>query len=95
MAKRPQLATLKHAVKITGATEPRPIPGQPEPAAPDRTAVVSVGLKQSEITRLSEIAMAAGVTRNNLMNYALKQFLKDYDAGKIDLSKELKTIKRL
>lgn len=60
----------------------------PETKSDDRTAVVSVGMKRSEITRLAAIAAENGVTRKNLMVYALRRFIRKYDAGKIRIVKD-------
>lgn len=95
MAKRPPLNAIKRIKPITQATEPPPTPDDMATSEQDRTKVISVGLKESEIKRLSEISIENDVTRHNLMLWALRRFLHDYDAGTIVLAKELKTIKRL
>lgn len=73
-------------------TEPTP----KETSAPsNRTSTVSVGLKQSEIDELQTIANANSVTRNNLMAYVLRTFLRDYRTGKIKLDKDATVKKQL
>jgi hypothetical protein len=73
----------------------QPIDPAPERIGGDKSQTVSVGLRQSEAERLAEIAAEIGVTRNNLLSYVLRQFMRDYEAGKIDLGKNVKTVKVL
>jgi hypothetical protein len=71
----------------------QPVEPTPERIGGDKSQTVSVGLRQSEAERLAEIAAEIGVTRNNLLSYVLRQFMRDYEAGKVDVEKNLKTVK--
>lgn len=51
----------------------------------------SVGLRYAEIEELDQIAKAAGVKRNAIMAWALRQFLADQRAGKVRVADHLKT----
>ena len=51
----------------------------------------SVGLRYAEIEELDQIAAAAGVKRNAVMAWALRQFLADQRAGKVRVADHLKT----
>jgi len=53
--------------------------------AEGRTVPVGVGLKESEVEALDDIANGLGVSRNALMRYAVRYFLTEYTAGRIDL----------
>lgn len=66
------------------------------PAAPTadvpstgRTLSVGVGLKESEVALLDEIAKELDVTRNALMRYGLRYFLGQLQAGKLDMTKDV------
>ena len=50
----------------------------------------SVGLRYAEIEELDKIAAAAGVKRNAVMAWALRQFLADQRAGKVRVADHLK-----
>ena len=75
-----------------------PFPGSPnaEPGIvpSDTTATINIGLKQSEIERLGAIAVENNVTRNNLVAYALRRFIRQYDAGKTRLVKKATTVRK-
>ncbi len=51
-----------------------------------RTIPIGVGLREGEIRYLDEIAEDNDVTRHAILHYAVRSFLIDYRAGKIDLS---------
>ena len=51
----------------------------------------SVGLRYAEIEELDKIAAAAGVKRNAVMAWALRQFLADQRSGKVRVADHLKT----
>jgi hypothetical protein len=70
----------------------QPVEPAPERIGGDKTQTVSVGLRQSEAERLAEIAAEIGVTRNNLLSYVLRQFMRDDDAGTMDLTKDVKIV---
>lgn len=71
-------------------TQPSAETGQAERSGPvpalDRTLPVGVGLKQSEIARLDAIGADLGVARNALLRWAVAYFLREYDAGRIELT---------
>ena len=46
---------------------------------------VGVGLREGEIAALEEIAGALEIPRNQLLRFAVRRFLLDYQAGLIDL----------
>ncbi len=54
-----------------------------------RTVPTSVGLKQSEIDLLDEIAERHEIARNAVMRYAVRLFLKDYLNGRISLAEDV------
>lgn len=54
-----------------------------------RTLSVGVGLKESEVALLDEIAKELDVTRNALMRYGLRYFLGQLQAGKLDMAKDV------
>jgi hypothetical protein len=60
-----------------------------EVPAKGRTLSVGVGLKESEVALLDEIADELGVTRNALMRYGLRYFLRQLQAGTLDLAKDV------
>jgi hypothetical protein len=66
-----------------------------EPALQRRAKTVTVALRQSEIERLTQIAQELNIKRNNLMAYALREFIRKYDAGEINPRKDVKTVTRL
>ena len=93
MAKRPALNALKHAHKITQATEPPPAQPGAAVAAADvglqatgRTVATGIGLKQSELDALKDIAAATGLAVNALGRFAIREFIKAYRRGEIDLT---------
>lgn len=53
-----------------------------------------VGLKDGEITALDEIAKKFNISRNILIRRAVRQFILDYRAGKVDLKIKAKPPKR-
>ena len=76
----------------------KPFPASPdaksEVGSDDKTMVVGVGMRQSELTRLSAIAAENGVTRNNLVAYALRRFIGKYDAGTLRIAKGATTTEK-
>lgn len=60
-----------------------------EVPAKGRTLSVGVGLKESEVALLDEIADELGVTRNALMRYGLRYFLRQLQTGTLDLAKDV------
>jgi hypothetical protein len=75
---------------LTRQTQPFPEDPSAVTAAgsEDATTVVGVGVKRSELARLSAIAEENGVTRKNLLTYALRRFIRKYDAGKLRIVKD-------
>ena len=57
--------------------------------AKGRTVSVGVGLKESEVDMLDEIADTLGVSRNALMRYALRHFLTQYVTGEINPAEDV------
>lgn len=60
----------------------------PAAAAPraDKTRALGIGLKESEIAALDSIAAATGFARNALCRRAIRDFIKAYERGEINLS---------
>jgi len=81
MAKRPQLKILQ---PTTSKTEPAP--AEDELPATGRTRPVGIGLKESEYEALGLIADETGIAKNSLARYAIREFIKRYRRGEIDLS---------
>ena len=54
--------------------------------AEGRTLPTSVGLKESEVQLLDQVAGELGVARNAVMRYALRDFLRRYMSGEINLT---------
>lgn len=84
MAKRQ--TNLDNIFKKTEGTTTTPTPSVP---AKGRTLSVGVGLKESEVALLDEIAKELDVTRNALMRYGLRYFLRQLQTGGLDLSKDV------
>lgn len=68
--------------KPTTGKKAEQVPSLP---AEGRTVSVGVGLKESEVEALDALAGELGVARNALLRYAVRYFLTDYQAGKIEL----------
>lgn len=47
---------------------------------------IGVGLREAEIAALKDIAGSLNIPRNQLLRFAIRRFLLDYQAGKIDLA---------
>lgn len=60
-----------------------------------RTISVGVGLKEGEVSLFDDMAGELGITRNAIMAWALRHFLKQYQAGAIDLPIETETKRKL
>ena len=84
---------LQNAPKILQATEPQVQPDAPgdELPATGNTRPIGIGLKQSEIDALDQIATESGIARNSLGRYAIREFIKAYRRGEIDLSGRIET----
>jgi hypothetical protein len=70
-------------------TEDGPAAPTSEVPSTGRTLSVGVGLKESEVALLDEIAKELDVTRNALMRYGLRYFLGQLQAGKLDMTKDV------
>lgn len=68
-----------------------------EVPAEGRTIAVGVGLKESEVALLDQVAEDLGVARNAVTRYAVRFFLAAYLRGEVDLTDqvEAKTKKSL
>lgn len=51
---------------------------------------ITVGLRLSESDLIEGIAEEYGISRNAVMRYAIRHFLKDYLNGRIDLASSVK-----
>jgi len=69
-------------------TETAEAPDLAERSGPalDRTLPVGVGLRQSEIARLDAIGAELCVALNALLRWAVAYFLREYDAGRLELT---------
>lgn len=83
--KRPQLKITQRTTPETPATTGT---GDDLPAT-GRTRPVGIGLKESEYEALGEIADATGIAKNSLARYAIRDFIKRYRRGEIDLSERI------
>lgn len=81
MARRRPKTARASVLKRTKASRPKDAADVP---ATGRTLSVGVGLKESEVTMLDAVAQELDVTRNAVMRYALRYFLKAYRTGKAD-----------
>ena len=57
-----------------------------EPAGPERGEykTYGIGMYENEWKRLEEIAAEVGQTRHKLAQYAIRKFIRDYEAGDIE-----------
>jgi hypothetical protein len=72
------------------AVQPAPLPAAPSGPSPDipatgRTLPTGVGLKESELAAIDEVAGKLGVARNALLRFAVRYFLAEYQAGRVSL----------
>lgn len=79
---------------LTDIFKPKPASTQPAQAPTGRTVSVGVGLKESEVGELDRLAGELGIARNELMGYALRRFLADVRAKRIDLQAQMETTTR-
>jgi hypothetical protein len=56
---------------------------QPQESPTDEVKSCGVGLRESEWAKIDAIAAELGQTRHSVAAYALKDFLKRWDAGEI------------
>ena len=73
------------------ATEPKAADVDLPAEGPTRPT--SVGLKESELEALDRVAAELELSRNAVMRWALRAFLKSYLAGALDLTPFIKTPK--
>ncbi len=52
---------------------------------------VGVGLKEGEVAELDRIVEDLDITRNALMRYAIRYFLTQYNAGSVNLAKDVES----
>ena len=72
-------------VKIYLALQSQRDGKQDELPATGRIMSTGVGLKESEIEALNDIAKHTGIARNSLMRFAVRYFIKRYNRGEIDV----------
>lgn len=75
--------TAQRQIKHTTG-DSRPVP--PDNLGEGKKQTLGVSLTGSEIEYLTAIAQHVDVARHSLLRYAVRTFLLDYSAGKIDLS---------
>ena len=78
MAKRAELDP-KKAADLYGKTES----DQPQAKTTDEVKSSGVGLRESEWAKVDAIAAELGQTRHKVAAYALRDFLRRWDAGEI------------
>jgi len=88
--KRPSLDTQAAAGLFT-KTERLTQPG-PQTESDDPVKPLGVGLRLSERARLDEIAHELGVARHALLLYAVRDFIRRYEAGERPKTKTVKTL---
>jgi len=66
--------------------QPQPAPTPPEDLGLSRA--VGIGLREGEWAQFEQIASELGLSRNAVAAWALRHFLKLYQAGEIDLPVE-------
>ena len=54
-----------------------------------KVRAVGVGIREGERAALDEIAAQYGISRNSLMLWAVRWFIVQHRAGKVDLSKDI------
>lgn len=69
-------------------------PARAEPAQ-DYTRSISVGLKQSEIATLDDIAAQERVKRNAVMAFFLRWAIKQYRAGELEIPTETERVTKI
>jgi hypothetical protein len=86
---------------IFKSTERKPRAGAPGQHTPEtarvatgRTVSVGVGLKESEVAELNQVAAELGIARNELMGYALRRFLAEVREGRLNLAGQMETTTR-
>jgi hypothetical protein len=75
-------------------TEPIEETGEQEDARPIQLGPsrnVGVNLHDGELEEIQKIANRLGIARHRLLQFAIRYFLKEYRAGRIDLSRWQKT----
>ena len=74
---------------------------QAEPKAPaeaqdlGRTVSIGVGLKEGEVAQLDVIAKRLGFSRNAIMGWAIRHFLREHQAGRLEIPVETETKRTL
>lgn len=76
-------------------TEPGAEPDSLADLLTGRTVSTGYGDKQGIIDALDAIAREHGVSRNELIRYAVRHFLRDYRAGRVVLEVEVQEKRRL
>ncbi len=86
MAKKDEKKALGGILAAPKKTEPEK-PTKAEEIAPEDDIIkpTSFGLKLSERMRFDEIAGELGVARNALGRFAIRKFIKDYEAGEVEI----------
>jgi len=75
--------------------DPTKTPDEIDIPAEGRTVATGIGLKESEMELLDQIADDLDVSRNNLLRYGVRYFLKAYLAGEVQPEyQKLYTIRR-
>lgn len=86
MAPKRQRINPQEAASLYKPTGPRPDDTQPDQADPVQSK--GVGLRASEWARLKRAAEELGTNRNSLVGWALREFLKRYEAGELPVRTE-------
>ena len=78
MAKRAELDP-KESAGLFSKTESE----QPQDDRSDPIVASGIGLRESEWVKIDEISSAMGIKKHAVTVYAVRYFLKDWEAGKI------------
>lgn len=67
-------------------TEPAPAPADNSDLDTGRILATGVGLTEGELAAIETIAGSHDITRNAVLRFSVRWFIKQYRAGKVDLS---------
>ena len=89
MASKKQDRVKEALSEIVSGGQTQETPQEPEQQA-DPIKPIGIGLKVSEWDHLEQIAGELGMTRHALAMWAIRDFMRRYDAGEIETKTETK-----
>lgn len=89
MAKRKSTINKSELTNPLAKTSKQTPSGDDELPAEGLTVPIGVGLKQTEVDALDDIASKFKVSRHSLMRYAIRHFIKEVWAGRINLGEDV------